>query len=331
MPHVTLDDIAKISGFSKSTVSRVLRGAPNVKPSTKKKIKEVAKKLGYTPNVVARSLRSRKTSTLGVVIADICNPFFPSVVRGIEDTARKEGYHIILCNTDEKYEREKEAIDTLIQKRVDGLLVAPVQKKIDDLLELTRHKIPLVLIGRHLDPFEIDYVISNDVKGAFTATDYLIKKGHKRILFINGPPWISSARERMAGYKKALLENTIKFDANLVKEDALKMEDGYRVAKKAILSRLDFTAVFAFSDIVAFGVIKALKEKRYKIPDDVAVVGYDDIDFGVSAEVPLTTVHIPKYRLGVEGMRLLKKRIDGEVNEPQKVILDTKLIIRESA
>lgn len=323
--------MAKVSGFSKSTVSRVLRNEANVNPRTKKKIEEAAQRLGYTPNAVARSLRSRKTTTIGVIIADICNPFFPSVVRGIEDTARKKGYNIILCNTDGKYEREKEALETLVQKRVDGLLIAPVQKKLDDFLELKRKKIPFVLIGRHFDPLETDHVITDDVKGAFMATEYLIKKGHKKILMINGPSYISSAIERMMGYKKALVENNIKFDAKLLKEGALKMEDGYRTIKKAILSKLNFTAVFAYSDLVAFGVIKALKEQGYKIPDETAVVGYDNIDFGFSAELPLTTVRISKYRLGSEGMKLLHRRIDEKVNKPQKMILDTKLIIRESA
>jgi len=331
MSHITLDDIAKVSGFSKSTVSRVLRNGPNVKPSTKKKVEEVAQRLGYIPNIVARSLRSKKTTTIGVVIADICNPFFSSVVRGIEDTAREKGYSIILCNTDEKYEREKEALNILIQKRVDGLLISPVQKKFDDLLELKRQKIPFILIGRHFTPIEMDHVITDDVKGAFMATEYLIKKGHKKILFINGPSYTSCAIERMMGYKKALIENNIKLNAKLLKEGALRMEDGYRTIKKAISSKLDFTAVFAFSDLVAFGVIKALKEKGYKIPDNIAVLGYDNIDFGFSAEVPLTTVHIPKYELGSTGMELLYERIDKKLDEPQKVVLNTKLIIRDSA
>lgn len=331
MLHITLDDVAKISGFSKSTVSRVLRNETNVNSHTKRKIEEAAQRLGYTPNVVARSLRSRKTTTIGIIIADICNPFFPSVVRGIEDKARKKGYSVILCNTDEKYEREKEALETLVQKRVDGLLIVPVQKKFDDILELKRRKIPFVLIGRHFDPLETDHVISNDVKGAFMATEYLIKKGHKKILSVVGPSYISSTRERIMGYKEALVANNVKFDAALLKEGVFRMEDGYRAVKKAILSKLDFTAVFAYSDFVAFGVIKAIKEQGYKIPDQIAVVGYDNIDLGFSAELPLTTVHIPKYRLGSEGMKLLHRRIDGRVDEPQKVILDTKLIIRQSA
>ena len=329
--HVTLDDVAKLSGFSKSTVSRVLRNDPNVSPLTRKKVENVARRIGYVPNIVARSLRSRRTTTVGVVIADICNPFFPSVVRGIEDTARKKGYSIILCNTDEKYEREKESLETLIQKRVDGLLIVPTQKNFEDLVELKRRKIPFVLIGRHFEPLKADYIVSDDVKGAFEATDYLIKKGHRRIFFINGPSYISSARERMTGYREALMEHGIRFDPELVREGALRMEDGYKIAKKVISSKPDFTAIFAFSDLVAFGVIKALKEKKYKIPQDIAVVGFDNIDFGFSAELPLTTVHIPKYELGSEGMKLLHKKITEEKDTFQKKILDTKLIIRESA
>jgi len=331
MSHITLDDIARISGYSKSTVSRALRGDMSVKSKTREKIEKTAKRLGYTPNIIARSLRSRKTCTIGVVIADICNPFFPNVVRGIEDAAREKGYHIILCNTDEEYEKEKEAIETLVQKRVDGLLIAPAQKRFDDLLELKRKDIPFVLIGRHFDPIQMDYVVSDDVRGAFIATDYLIKKGHKRILFINGPSYISSAKERMMGYKKAFSENELKFDEKLIKEGALKMEDGYRITKEMLASKLDFTAIFAYSDLVAFGIIKALKEKKYKIPNDVAVVGYDNINLGFSAELPLTTVHIPKYELGTEGMKLLVTKINTQMDEPQKVVLKTKLIIRDSA
>lgn len=331
MSHITLDDVARISGFSKSTVARVLRNEANVKPRTKKKIEEAAQRLGYTPNIVARSLRSKKTTTIGIVIADICNPFFPGIVRGIEDAARKKGYSVILCNTDEKYEREKEAIDTLVQKRVDGLLIAPTQKKFDDILELKRRKIPFVLIGRHFDPLETDHVISDDIKGAFMATDYLIKKGHKRILFVVGPSYISSIRERITGYKEALVANNVKFDVALLQEGGFRIEDGYRAMKKAILSGLEFTAVFAYSDFVAFGVIRALKEKGYRIPDRIAVVGYDNIDLGFSAELPLTTVNIPKYKLGAEAMKLLHRKIEEKIDTPQKVILDTKLIVRQSA
>lgn len=330
MSNVTLRDIAKISGFSKSTVSRALRNVANVNPKMKRKIQEVAQRLEYTPNAIARSLRFRRTTTIGVIITDICNPFFAIVVRGIEDAARKKGYQIILCNTDEEYQREKEALKTLMEKRVDGLLIVPTQKNIETLLDLKKQRIPFVLIGRHFDLFDTDHVVTNDIKGAYLATKHLIKKGYRDILFINGPSWISSARERMGGYKKALEDHNIRFCSQLVKEGYLDVRDGYRVMTNVISSKIQFNAVFAYNDLIAFGAMKALKEKQFKIPEQVAVVGYDDIDLGFAPEPSLTSVHIPKYMLGTEAVALLYKKINGEVSGPQKVVLHSKLIIRQS-
>lgn len=331
MHHVTFKDLAKAAKVSTSTLSRALNDKPDINPKTKNKILAVAKELGYTPNAVAKSLRLKKTGTLGVVIADISNPFFAAVIKGVEDTARRKGYNIILCNTDEKYETEKDAIQLLLTKRVDALLIAPAQIKDQDIVELKKRKIPFVLFGRHFEHLETDYVVSNNVQGAFLATDHLIKKGHKKILFINGPLHLSSAKERLLGYKQALLKKGIEFNYALLKQRAVRMEDGYRIMKKVLSSELEFTAVFTYSDFVALGVVRALREAGLRIPEDIAVVGYDDIDFISALEVPLTTVHVPKYRLGSKATQLVDKKIKGEVKKPQKLILDTQLIVRKSS
>jgi len=241
------------------------------------------------------------------------------------------GYSIILCETGEEYEQEKIALQMMLEKRVDGLLITPSQTEYKDILELQRRKIPFVLVGRHFDLVESDYVITDDIKGAFSATNYLIKKGHKKILFINGPNYISSAKERLVGYKRALQENAILFDSSLVREGALKMEDGYRVMKEVLSTGTEFTAVFAYCDFVILGVMQALEEAKLEIPGDIAVVGYDNVSFAPFLRVPLTTVHIPKYELGKRSMELLKKKIEGEVKEPEAIILQTKLVIRKSA
>lgn len=331
MSHVTLKDIGKEIGVSATTVSRALNNKPDISYETKQKIKEVAKRLGYSPNALARSLKAKKTSSIGVLIADIADPFFAPVVKGIENTAREMGYSIILCDTGEEYEQEKLALQMMLEKRVDGLLITPSQTEYGDILELKRKKIPFVLLGRHFDLVESDYVTTDDIKGAFSVTDYLIKKSHKKILFINGPNYISSAKERLVGYKRALQEHAILFDKSLVKEGALKMEDGYRIMNEILSARTKFTAVFAYCDFVILGVMQALEEAKLKIPEDIAIVGYDDVAFARFLQVPLTTVHIPKYELGKEAMKLLKKKIEGEIQEPQSVILETKLVIRKSA
>jgi len=331
MLHVTLKDIAKEAGVSVNTVSRALNNKPDINFETKNKILEIARRLGYTPNMLARSLRSKRTGTIGLVVADISNPFYGSLVKGIENEAREKGYSIILCDTDEEYEKEQEAIQTLVEKRVDGLLIAPVQTKDQDIVELKRQKIPFVLIGRHFDILETDYVITDDVQGAFSATEYLIKKGHRRILFINGSLHISSAKDRLAGYKRALLENGVGYEDRLVRSDVVRMEDGYRIMKEILNNKNNITAVFAYSDLVAFGVIKALRETNLKIPEDIAVVGYDDIEFASTLEPPLTTVCIPRHRLGKEAVRILDKKIKEEFKGPQGIALKTELIIRKSA
>jgi LacI family transcriptional regulator len=333
MSHVTLKDIAKEMGVSITTISRALNNKNDISPLTKERILRVIKQRGYTLNAVARGLKIKRTETIGIVITDISDPFFAPVVKGVEKTAQQEGYHVILCDTDEDYQIEKEAIRTLIEKRVDGLLITPTQTNYQDIVELKRKKLPFVLLARHFDfeLLETNYVSTDDVKGAFSVTTFLIEKGHGRILFVNGPSYISSAKERLAGYKRALLEAGVEIDESLIRGGGIKKEDGYRIMKEELEKSSRFTAVFAYSDFVALGIIEALKEANYKIPQDIAVVGYDDIDIGSFLEAPLTTMRIPKYDLGVEGFKLLKKRMAGEVGSSQKVILPTELIVRKSA
>jgi len=333
MPYVTLDDIARKAGVSIATVSRALNNKDAISSSTKETILKLAKQMGYTPNAVARGLKTHRTRTIGVVITDISDPFFAPIVRGIENAARQEGYHIILCDTNEDYQMEKEVLGTLMERRVDGLLLTPVQTSFEDILELKKKRVAFVLLCRHFDfelLVEIDSVATDDVEGACLATTHLLEKGHRRILFINGPTYVSSAKERLAGYKRALLEAGVKFDQSFIREGGIKMEDGYRITKEELNGPVRFTAIFAYSDFVALGVMKALREANLAIPEDIALVGYDDIDVSSFLEVPLTTVRIPKYELGMQGFKLLRSRLAGEAESTQKVMLNAELVVRRS-
>lgn len=331
MPHITLKDIAIRAEVSVNTVSRALKNKPDINDKTKKRIIEIAERLGYTPNALAKSLRSKKSKTIGVVIADISSPFYSNVVKGIEDRAEEKGYSIILSNTDEQYEKEEAAVRVLLEKRVDGLLITPVQEKNRDILNLKEKMIPFVLVGRHFDDLQTNYIAIDDVTGGFLATEHLIKKGHGRILYINGPLHISPAWERLAGYKKALLEYGIGYDQKLVKGNTTEMEEAYKLTKKILSEELNFTAIFAFSDVLALGAMHALSEAKLKIPDDIAVVGYDDIEFARVAYPPLTTVRIPRYQLGREVINLLVDEIIEKSSGKlcQKTI-KPELVIRES-
>ena len=330
--RVTQKVIAEIAGVSVNTVSRALNNKPDVNAKTKHKILKIVKELGYTPNLVAKSLKAGKTKTVGVVVSDITNPFFNLVIHAIEDKAQKKGYSIILCNANEDYKREEKAIKLLVQKRVDGILITPVEKKTLDIFYLQQMKVPFVLVARHLKIPGLSYVVADDVLGGFLATEHLIKKGHKKIIYIAGPSHVTTAQERLNGYKKALAQYGIRFKKELVRFTNAKSEDGYKVMKDALSKKLDFTAVSTFNDYLALGIMKAVYERGLKIPDNIAIVGYDDIEFAPLTIVPLTSVRIPKYELGSKAVEILFKFLSKTYKSPktQQVMLEPELVIRNT-
>lgn len=330
--RVTQKVIAKMAGVSVNTVSRALNNKPDVNAETKHRILKIVKEMGYTPNLVARSLKTGETRTIGVIVSDITNPFFSLVIHGIEDKVQKKGYSIILCNANENYVREEKAMKLLVQKRVDGILVTPVEKKTRDIFYLQEMKVPFVLVARHLKIPDLSYVVADDVLGGFLATEHLIKKGHRKIMYVAGPSHVTTVQERLNGYKKALAQYGIRFEEELVRFTNAKSEDGYRVMKDVLSKRLDFTAIGVFNDYLALGMMKAVRERGLRIPDDVAIVGYDDIEFASLAVVPLSSVRIPKYELGYKAAEILLNQLSKKHirSEPQQIAIEPKLVIRSS-
>lgn len=329
--HVTIRDVAAAAGFSVNTVSRALNDKPDVSPATKSRVLEAAHRLGYRPNKLARGLRSNKTQTIGVIVADIANPFFGAVVKGVEQAARERNWSLILGNADENYEREKEAIQVMLAEQVDGLLITPCQKERKTIENLKCTGLPFVLLGRRFDDLATDYVVPDEVQGGFLATKHLLEMGHTRIAMINAPLYISSAQKRLEGYKKALNQYGVKVDESLITSQALTVEEGYRVAKSILRSSHRPTAVFAYSDFVAFGVMKAIREAGLRIPEDIAVVGFDDVEFSSCLEVPLTTIESPKERMGREATKVLLEKIENKTHDSRREIkLEVKLIVRQS-
>ena len=329
--YVTIKDIAKEAGVSINTVSRALNNKPDISKETKRKILKIAKELGYVKNITASSLRQKETRIVGVIIADSSNPFYAEVLKGIEAASRKYGYQIILMNTERIYKNEEEAINTLLQRRVDGLLIAPIQDKDDDIRRLMEMNFPVVIVGRHFDDIEVNEVFNDEIKGGFIATDYLIKKGRRKILMISAELFRSAAKMRLEGYKKALEENGIHFDRDMVIITGVGIEDGYNAVNQAISKGIDFDSIFCYNDMLALGVIKALKERGFSIPENVSIVGYDDIIFSSFVCPALTTVRIDKYRLGYEAFKILIDIVKGRRKKIKRKVLDVELVIRESA
>ncbi len=327
--YVTLKDIAKIAGVSVNTVSRALNDKPDISKETKKKILKIAKELNYTKDFTASSLRRKESKIVGVILADSANPFYSEVLKGIETASKDYGYNIILINSERSYEQEASAINILLSRRIDGLLLSPVQEKIDDIKELIKLKIPLVIFARHFEDLPVNEVGSNDIKAGYLATSHLIERGARKILMIDGYLHKSPARLRLEGYKKALSEHGIPFKEELIIVGDIGMEDGEKAINKALSQGIKFDGVFAYNDILALGAMKALKEKKIKIPKDVKIVGCDDIMFSSVTTPSLTTIKIQKFQIGYEAFKLLIKVLRGR-KKIEKKALDVELIVRES-
>ena len=327
MGYVTIKQIAEVAGVSVNTVSRALNGKPDVNENTRQKVLEVAKQLGYVPNRSALSLKKQKTHIVGVIIEDNANPFWAEVLKGVESAAKSHGYHVILVNTSRNYEDEVEGIHMLLERRVDGILIAPNQEKYDDLFELKKLEVPFVIMGRHIKELEnlnIPMVYSDEVRGGYIATKHLIERGCKRIAFIGAQPYNTASIERCEGYKKALKEAGMEINKELIKTGGIEIEGGYKSVMELLESKTPFDGVFAYNDLMAFGVLKALKEAKLKVPDDVKAVGYDDIPYSSLITPSLTTIRIKKKEMG-------KIAFDILFNKKASFHLSVDLIIRESS
>lgn len=328
---VTLKDISLRTGYTINTVSRALKGKDDIAEPTRKLITDTAKELGYIGNSLAGALRSGVTRTIAVIISDVSNPLFGIMAKEIEAELRKKNYCTFVLNTNEKYELEEQAIYLALSKKVDGIILCPTQRKKDDLDLLRAQGIPFVLMGRRFAEYPADYVIWDDVKGGYLATSHLIERGHREILFLNGPKYISSAQDRLEGYKKALSENGIDFSDKLVKEIKITSKSCTEIIKKLINDGIKFTSVFAFSDLIAWETIEALNRLGYNVPQDIAVAGFDNIQSKLHLPFPLTTVSSPKVKMAHKAVEVLLNKIN-EKNGTKKNnhVIDTELVVRSS-
>jgi len=335
MTATTMDDIARICGVSITTVSRALKNKGEISKETKERILKTAEQLNYTANIPARILAGGKGNIIGLLVADNSNPYYAKLIRGIEDTAKSHGYGVILYNTDENLELELKGHQMLIENRVDGLLITSIISGHEPLEYFSRQKIPYVLLNRYIEGFESDWVRSDNRLGAYLITSHLCDSGHRRIAHITGDESISSVQEREEGYRKALKENQIEFDPALIYRCDLKLEGGYCCAKSILESRDQMpTAIFAYSDLLAVGVLKALNEKNIRVPFDLALAGYDNIEFSPFLEPPLTTVDQFAYEIGRTGTEILIEKIDVEDKDDwivRQQIVKPEIVIRESS
>ena len=331
----TIKEVAERAGVSVMTVSRVVNSSKYVSPKTREKVERAMKELEYVPNALAHGLITKKTHTLGLIVSDITNPFFTTIARGVEDTAIKNGFNIILCNTDEDTQKEKMYIELLLRKRVDGIILSSADcNKKNSIEQVISRNVPIVLIDRYIKGIGVDCVYSDSKNGAYKLTRYLISLGHKRIGIIVGPPRISTAVDRVEGYKRALQEEGITIDDSLIKwGEKYNREDGYKSAIELLNMNNPPTAIFGGNRLITVGMLKAIRELNLKIPDDISVVSFDEVEDISNTNPFLTVVSQNSYAIGVLATEWLLKRIMGEskfLEDPQDIVLQPKLIIRDS-
>lgn len=329
----TIVDIARRTGFSVSTVSRVLHGGDQrykISEGTSILIRQTAASLGYTPNKVARGLRLQRTHQIGVIVADVSNPFFSQVVKAVSQEARRAGYSILVCDANESTQVEAESLKVLMENRVDGLLVAGVGQDSSSLQRIRSQGIPLVVLDRLFDDLSVDAVTSDNFRGAYAVTSYLIREGHRKIAIIQGLRGTFVNEERLRGYRQALEDAGIAIEPRYAVGHEFSTVNGY-LETKALLHIADPpTAIFTVNDAIALGALEALRQERWKVPDDMSLVTFDDPAFAASVSPPLTAVAQAVDKMGEIGIKLLLRRLRERTTEPRRILLEPRLIIRES-
>ena len=327
----TIRDVAKLAGVAPITASRVISNSGYASDEVRQRVSQAAEQLGYVPNYLARSLRSKRTRTLALVLTDITNPFWTTVARGVEDAASERGYNVIFCNTDESASKQESYLEALIQKQVDGILLVPVRSKKHPIEFLRQQKVQVVLLDRRLPNVEVDVVRGDSSGGAYQLVQLLLKLGHRRIAILSGPSGVSSAYDRVAGYQRALQEAGLKKEDQLIIYGEFSLESGYQMTCKLLKMMPRPTALFASNNFIAYGALKALHEAEVAVPEDMSVVGFDDLPAAMVVDPFLTVAVQPAYEMGQRATRLLMDCLDGRGTKGiQDIVLPVSIIERKS-
>ena len=326
----TIKQVAASSGVSSATVSHVLNGTRFVSDAVTEQVQKAMKELNYRPNALARSLRSGHTHTLGLILPDSANQYFAEVGHSIEIAAFEAGYSVILCNTENDFEKETFYMDVLTKKQIDGIVFVAMGERSDSLIKLAEMEIPTVVMDRDFPELEMDVVLSDNLQGGYVATQHLISLGHNRIGCIAGPAGINPSSRRVSGYIQALQAAHLAVEPDLIVNGDFHPESGWEIGRAMLSKSIPPTAIFACNDLMAIGVLRAASELGFQVPDDLALVGFDDIELAAYTNPSLTTIKQPKGEMGVSTLDLLLSRIKDKKTAPRRVVLPVILVTRGS-
>jgi LacI family transcriptional regulator len=331
---ITIRDVAQRARVSVGTVSNVLAGSGTVRTELRLRVEEAMRALDYQPNEIARSLKTRQTKTLGTVVSDLTNPFFPQLIRGAEDMALEHGYLLFTLNSDDRADRERRALDLLRARKVDGILLvlAPDSRAPAELAAAGSAAAPVVFLDRVPAGMAADSVSTDNRKGARMCLHHLCARGHRRIGFLSGWQGLQTAQDRLQGYLDVLRETGLEIDPALIRHGDFRVEASYRLAKELLLESRPPTAIFAANGLTGLGALKAIHELGLRCPQDVSLAVFDDVPYCDVIQPRLTVVAQPAYEMGRRGAELLIARIEGKAGgaEPVRIELAPELIVRES-
>lgn len=333
--NATIQEVARRAKVSVGTVSNVLNDSSAVSSQLLRRVQLAMRDLNYHPNNHARSLKSRRSSVIGIVISDITNPFFPLVLRGVESAIVQHGYMLTIFNTDDDVERERQIFSLLRTHRVDGMLAVVAPNPANDvshIVQAIEMGIPVVCLDRTPPGLKVDSVVVDNIRGAAMCVRHLVGLGHRKIGIINGSSWLQTARDRYKGYEMVLGESNIKIDRDLVREGDFRFESGYKMTKDLLLSHSHPTALFVSNGTMGLGALQALNELAISCPDQIALAIFDDIPGGRMLRPSITSVIQPAYDLGVKAGELLLSRLTNKAGptDPVTITLQAELIIGES-
>ncbi|MDA8194867.1 MAG: LacI family DNA-binding transcriptional regulator [Thermaerobacter sp.] len=324
----TIKDVAKMAGVSPATVSAVLRGNKRVSDISREKVDAAIAATGYRPNVVARSLRTRQTRTLGLIVPDISNPFYPEIARGIEQTARRHGFDVLFATGGEDFVHTQHLLWHFTDRQVDGIILTSIG--LDYPLSVAEWGVPIILVNRKCRGCTTDFIGIDNRAAARDVIHYLISEGHQDIAFVGGPGNSSASLGRLQGYREAMLEAGLDLFDDWLLSGQLRYEDGVRAAHRLVSSRRRPTAIFSADDMMALGILDGLEQRHVEVPREMSVVGFDGIWTSSLHGVQLTTVSQPLYEMGARSTEQLLKRLDGDPSPPVDVLLDYTLVIRKT-
>jgi LacI family transcriptional regulator len=328
----TIQDVAKLAQVSIATVSRVLNGTAYVNADIAARVREAAKQLDYQPSRAARALRGNRSRIIGLLISDIQNPFFTTLIRGIEDVVQRSGYSVILCNSDEDPHKERQSIEVLCAEHVAGAIVVPTTEHQRGLRLFQEHDIPVISVDRRVKDRITDAVLVDNVLGAYQAVTHLITNGYRRIGIITGPVNTTTGRERIEGYRKALHEAGIATDPLIERIGSFREESGRYLTEELLSLANPVDALFTANNLMTMGAIEAIHARSLRIPDDIAIVGFDEMPWAALSAISLTTVTQPVYEIGTTAALRLFQRIESpSMFTKQEIVLSPTLRIRGSS